>query len=396
MNQRELFLQHVGQTSAAPLALEVSRAKGCSLFDTNNREYIDLIGGISVANTGHGHPEVIAAIKKQVDDYLHVMVYGEVVQSPQVRYAKALADHLPPGLNSVYFTNSGAEAVEGAMKLAKRYTGRTRIIAAKNSYHGSTQGALSILGDEYWRNAYRPLLPDILHIDYNSTGWLHQIDASVACVILETIQAEGGVIAPDKEWLQAVREKCTATGTLLVLDEIQAGFGRTGKLWGFEHFDIVPDILLLGKALGGGMPLGAFISDRKIMMSLTENPVLGHITTFGGHPVSCAAGHAALQVLLKEALAEAVPQKEQLFRSLLHHSKIKAIRSFGLWMAVEFDSFETNKKIIDRLLESEGTGVFTDWFLFAASCFRICPPLTITEDEIKKACGQINKVLETL
>lgn len=396
MNQRELFLQHVGQTSAAPLALEVSRAKGCSLFDTNNREYIDLIGGISVANTGHGHPEVIAAIKKQVDDYLHVMVYGEVVQSPQVRYAKALADHLPPGLNSVYFTNSGAEAVEGAMKLVKRYTGRTRIIAAKNSYHGSTQGALSILGDEYWRNAYRPLLPDILHIDYNSTGWLHQIDASVACVILETIQAEGGVIAPDKEWLQAVREKCTATGTLLVLDEIQAGFGRTGKLWGFEHFDIVPDILLLGKALGGGMPLGAFISDRKIMMSLTENPVLGHITTFGGHPVSCAAGHAALQVLLKEALAEAVPQKEQLFRSLLHHSKIKAIRSFGLWMAVEFDSFETNKKIIDRLLESEGTGVFTDWFLFAASCFRICPPLTITEDEIKKACGQINKVLETL
>ncbi|WP_018630786.1 aspartate aminotransferase family protein [Niabella aurantiaca] len=396
MNQRELFLQHVGQTSAAPLALEISKARGCSLFDVNGKEYIDLIGGISVANTGHGHPEVIAAIKKQIEDYLHVMVYGEVVQSPQVRYAKLLADHLPAGLNSVYFTNSGAEAVEGAMKLAKRYTGRTRIIAAKNSYHGSTQGALSILGDEYWRNAYRPLLPDILHIDYNSTGWLHQIDASVACVILETIQAEGGVIAPDKEWLQAVREQCTATGALLVLDEIQAGFGRTGKLWGFEHFDIVPDILLLGKALGGGMPLGAFISDRKIMMSLTENPVLGHITTFGGHPVSCAAGYAALQVLLKEALAEAVPKKEQLFRSLLNHPKIKAIRSFGLWMAVEFDSFETNKKIIDRLLENEDPGVFTDWFLFAASSFRICPPLTITEEEIKKACSQISKVLTSL
>ncbi|MBO9592141.1 MAG: aspartate aminotransferase family protein [Niabella sp.] len=393
MNQRELFLQHVGQTSTAPLALEIARAKGCTLFDINGKAYIDLIGGISVANTGHGHPEVIAAIKKQLDDYLHVMVYGEVIQSPQVRYAKLLADHLPAGLHSVYFTNSGAEAVEGAMKLAKRYTGRTQIIAAKNSYHGSTQGALSILGDEYWRNAYRPLLPGILHIDYNDTSWLHRIDTDTACVILETIQAEGGVIAPDKAWLQAVRQRCTATGTLLILDEIQAGFGRTGKLWGFEHFDIVPDILLLGKALGGGMPLGAFISHRKIMMCLTENPVLGHITTFGGHPVSCAAGHAALQVLLKEQLASTVHAKEQLFLSLLNHPQIKQIRSFGLWMAVTFDSFETNKKVIDRLLEA---GVFTDWFLFAASSFRICPPLTITEEEIKKACTLICAVLETL
>jgi len=396
MNQRELFLRHVGQTSTAPLALEISRASGCSLFDVAGKEYIDLIGGISVANTGHGHPTVIDAIKQQLDAYLHVMVYGEVIQSPQVQYAKLLADHLPAELNSVYFTNSGAEAVEGAMKLAKRYTGRTRIIAAKNSYHGSTQGALSILGDEYWRNAYRPLLPGIVHIDYNNDDWLGQIDASTACVLLETIQAEGGIIAPEKSWLQAIRKKCTETGTLLILDEIQAGFGRTGKLWGFEHFEIVPDVLLLGKALGGGMPLGAFVSDRKIMMSLAENPVLGHITTFGGHPVSCTAGHAALQVLLEERLTEQVHQKEQLFLSLLKHPAIKTIRSFGLWMAVEFDSFETNKTVIDRLLEHEGIGVFTDWFLFAASCFRICPPLTITEDEIKKACSIICKVLTTL
>ncbi|MBZ4190015.1 aspartate aminotransferase family protein [Niabella beijingensis] len=396
MNQRELFLRHVGQTSLAPLALEISSARGCHLFDVNNKEYIDLIGGISVANTGHGHPAVREAIDQQLDRYLHVMVYGEVIQSPQVQYARLLTDHLPDTLNSVYFTNSGAEAVEGAMKLAKRYTGRTRIIAAKNSYHGSTQGALSIIGDEYWRNAYRPLLPDILHIDYNSYSWLDQIDDSTACVILETIQAEGGVIAPDPHWLQAVRKRCTETRTLLVLDEIQAGFGRTGKLWGFEHFGIVPDILLLGKALGGGMPLGAFVSNRDIMITLADNPVLGHITTFGGHPVSCAAGQAALQVLLNESLPQSVSQKEQLFLSLLRHPSIKSIRSFGLWMAVEFDSFETNKKVIDRLLQHEGTGVFTDWFLFAASCFRICPPLTITSEEINKACRIINSVLDQI
>ncbi|ANH79731.1 aminotransferase class III [Niabella ginsenosidivorans] len=396
MNQRELFLRHVAQTSSAPLTLEVSKAKGTSLFDRNGKEYIDLIGGISVANTGHGHPAVIDAIKKQLDAYLHVMVYGEVVQSPQVQYAQLLADHLPDSLNSVYFTNSGAEAVEGAMKLAKRSTNRTKIIAAKNSYHGSTQGALSILGDEYWRNAYRPLLPGILHVNYNSYDWLHEINETTACVILETVQAEGGIIAPQKEWIQAVRQQCAATGTLLVLDEIQAGFGRTGKLWGFQHFDVVPDILLLGKALGGGMPLGAFISDRKIMMTLTENPVLGHITTFGGHPVSCAAGHAALNVLLEEQLAEGVAAKEALFSSLLQHPKIKSIHSFGLWMAVDLGTFEANKKLIDAILQNKEMGVFTDWFLFAPSAFRVCPPLTIAEEIIEKACAIIIKTLNTL
>lgn len=396
MNQRELFLKHVGQTSTAPLSLEVASAKDCSLFDVHGKEYIDLIGGISVANTGHGHPRVIEAIKKQIDAYLHVMVYGEVVQSPQVQYAKLLADHLPGSLNAVYFTNSGAEAVEGAMKLAKRFTNRTKIIAAKNSYHGSTQGALSILGDEYWRNAYRPLLPGILHINYNSYDWLSEINDTTACVILETVQAEGGIISPQKEWLQAVRNKCTETGTLLVLDEIQAGFGRTGKLWGFEHFNVVPDILLLGKALGGGMPLGAFISDRSIMMSLAENPVLGHITTFGGHPVSCTAGHAALKVILEEHLVEGVAAKEALFKSLLKHPKIKSVRFFGLWMAVDLGSFELNKKLIDAILENESPGVFTDWFLFNASSFRICPPLTISESTIREACKIILNHLDNI
>lgn len=300
MNQRELFLRHIAQTSPAPLSLEIVKAEAAVLYDAGGKEYIDLIGGISVANTGHRHPRVIAAIQEQLDAYLHVMVYGEFVESPQVQYAKLLTDYLPASLNSVYFTNSGAEAVEGAMKLAKRVTNRSQIIAFKNSYHGSTQGALSIIGDEYWRNAYRPLLPDVLHLEYNSFDAIDEISERTACVIAETIQGEAGVKAPSKEWMQALREKCTATGTLLILDEIQTGFGRTGKLWGFEHFGIVPDMILLGKALGGGMPLGAFVAHKKLMDTFTENPVLGHITTFGGHPVCCAACMAAMKALLEE------------------------------------------------------------------------------------------------
>lgn len=394
MNQRSLFLQHVAQTSLAPLALEIVKAEGCRLLGADGKEYIDLIGGISVANTGHRHPKVIEAIQKQLDAYLHIMVYGELVETPQVQYAKFLTDHLPASLNSVYFTNSGAEAVEGAMKLAKRVTNRTRIIAAKKSYHGSTQGALSIIGDEYWRNAYRPLLPDILHIDYNSFDWLDEINGETACVILETVQAEAGIIAPQKEWLQAVRNKCTESRTLFVLDDIQAGFGRTGKLWGFENFDVVPDILLLGKALGGGMPLGAFIADRNLMIHLADDPVLGHITTFGGHPVCCAAGLAAMTALLDEDLPAAVTEKEQLFLSGLQHPAIKAIRSFGLWMAVEFDHFDTNKKIIDAIIANEPAGVLSDWFLFAPNCLRISPPLTISNTEIEMACETILKVID--
>jgi len=383
LNQRELFLRHVGQTSTAPLALEIVKAEGVNLHDVNGKEFIDLIGGISVANIGHRHPKVIEAIKKQLDAYLHIMVYGEFVEAPQVQYAKMITDHLPPSLNSVYFTNSGAEAVEGAMKLAKRVTNRTTIIAFNNSYHGSTQGALSVMGSEYWRNAFRPLLPGIIHCDYGSFEALDDITEQTACVIAETIQAEAGIIAPTIEWVQALRKKCTDTGTLLVLDEIQTGFGRTGKLWGFEHFDIVPDILLLGKALGGGMPLGAFIADKKMMDAFTDNPVLGHITTFGGHPVCCAAGMAAMKAMLDVAMLDGVSNKEKLFLSLLAHPRIKAVRSFGLWLALEFESFESNKKIIDNCIAE---GVLTDWFLFAPNCLRISPPLIISGEQIKSAC----------
>lgn len=383
MTERELFLKYLAQTSPSPLTFEIAKAEGCSLFDINGKEYIDLIGGISVANVGHRHPGVIEAIQKQLDAYLHVMVYGEFVESPQVHYAKLLTDYLPKTLNSVYFTNSGAEATEGAMKLAKRVTGRTHIIAFKNSYHGSTQGALSIMGDERWRNAFRPLLPGVLHLEYNSFDCLKEITKSTACVFAETIQAEAGINVPSKEWIQALRKKCDETGALLVLDEIQSGFGRTGKLWAFEHFGIVPDILLLGKALGGGLPLGAFIASSTLMSAFAENPVLGHITTFGGHPVCCAAGMAAMKVLMEEKLMTDIKRKEELFRSQLVHEKIRIIRTFGLWMAVEFDSFEINKKIIAACISS---GVMTDWFLFAPQCLRISPPLIISEEQIENTC----------
>lgn len=393
MNQRELFLQHVAQTSMAPLALEIVRAEGSLLFDAAGKEYIDLIGGISVANTGHRHPKVLEAIRAQLDAYLHIMVYGEFVETPQVRYAKALTELLPASLNSVYFTNSGAEAIEGAMKLAKRVTRRTRIIAFKNSYHGSTQGALSIIGDEYWRNAFRPLLPDVWHLDYNDPAAIDFITNEVACVIVETVQAESGIKKPEASWLQALRKKCTDTGSLLILDEIQAGFGRTGSLWGFEPFQIEPDVLVLGKALGGGMPLGAFIADKKRMDALAEAPVLGHITTFGGHPVSCAAGLAALQVLLEEVKLQQVLAKEQMLQQKLRHPKIKSLHSAGLWMAVEFDSFDTCKKVIDIAIQK---GVLTDWFLFAANCLRISPPLLISEEQLHKACSVILEACDQL
>lgn len=386
LRERELFLKHVAQTSTAPLALEIVKAQGANLYDVHGKEFIDFIGGISVANVGHRHPKVIEAIQKQLENYLHIMVYGEFVETPQVQYAKLLTEHLPPSLNAVYFTNSGAEAVEGAMKLAKRVTGRTQIIAFNNSYHGSTQGALSIIGSEYWRNAFRPLLPGIIHQEYGSYEALQDITEQTACVVAETVQAEAGIIAPSKEWMQALRKKCAETGTLLVLDEIQTGFGRTGRLWGFEHFDIIPDILLLGKALGGGMPLGAFIADKKLMSAFTDNPVLGHITTFGGHPVCCAAGMAAMNALLDEGMIESLKRREELLCSLLIHPKIKAVRSFGLWAAVEFDSFELNKKVIDNCITN---GVLTDWFLFAPHCLRISPPLIISKTQLEAACKLI-------
>ncbi len=390
MNLRQLFLSHIAQTSPEPLALEIVKAEGCELWSADGKKYIDLIGGISVANVGHRHPKVIEAINKQTTAYLHVMVWGEFVQSPQVQYAKLLTEHLPAKLNSVYFTNSGAEAVEGAMKLAKRITGRTEIVAFQNSYHGSTQGALSIIGDEYWRQAYRPLLPGVQHLRYNSFEDLNNITEKTACVIAETIQAEAGVIAPKNNWLKRVRERCNQTGALFILDEIQTGFGRTGKLWAFEHFDVVPDVLLLGKALGGGLPLGAFIADKKAMDAFTHAPVLGHITTFGGHPLCCAAGMAALHALVDEKMFWAVAEKEALFRSLLKHPKIKSVHSFGLWLSVEFDSFETCKSIIDQCIEN---GLVTDWFLFASNSLRISPPLTISHQQIEEAYRIISACL---
>ncbi len=393
MNQRQLFLNHVGQTSEAPLSLEIVRASGSNLWDVNGKKYIDLIAGISVCNVGHCHPKVIEAIKKQVDDYMHIMIYGELVESPQVAYAKKLTDHLPASLNSVFYTASGSEATEGAMKLAKRFTGRTQIISFKNSYHGSTQGALSIMGDEYWRNAFRPLLPDVMQLNYNSFEDLENITERTACVVAETVQAEAGVLKPQNGWLLALSKRCTATGTLLVLDEIQCGFGRNGSMWAFQQFGVVPDILLLGKALGGGMPLGAFIADKKIMDSFTHNPVLGHINTFGGHPVCCAAGLAAFNVLLEERLVEGVKEKEQLFLSLLVHPAIKSVHSCGLMISVEFESFDFNKKVIDSLIER---GVFTDWFLFAAGSLRIAPPLVISDEEIRIACNHISEVLKSI
>ncbi|MEX6685876.1 aspartate aminotransferase family protein [Danxiaibacter flavus] len=391
ISNRQLFLDHVAQTSPAPIGLEIVKARGIYQYDINGKPYIDLISGFSVCNIGHGHPDVVKAVQQQAAEYMHLIVYGEFIENPQVQYARMLADLLPESLNCVYFTNSGAEATEGAMKLAKRATGHSKIIAFNKSYHGSTQGALSIMGDEYFRNAFRPLLPDIYHVDYGSDAAIDLIDDTTACVIMETVQAESGLNAPAKEWIQQIRKKCTDHNVLLVFDEIQAGFGRTGSLWAFGQYEVIPDILLLGKALGGGMPLGAFISSWDLMQTLTSSPVLGHITTFGGHPVSCAAGKAALEVLLDGKFISDVKKKETIIQQQLQHKAIKQLRTAGLWAAVEFGSFEINQKIIHRCIQN---GLITDWFLFAPECMRVGPPLIITEDELIKACEIILQSIE--
>ncbi|MDB4919952.1 aspartate aminotransferase family protein [Mucilaginibacter sp.] len=388
---RQLFLANNAQTTDFPLLLEFARAEGIYMYNKEGKAYIDLISGIGVSNLGHSNPYVVNAIKEQVDKYMHLMVYGEYVQTPQVRFAEKLVSLLPAHLQSVYFTNSGAEAVEGALKLAKRYTGRHEVIACNNSYHGSTHGALSVMGNEEFKQAYRPLLPGIRFIRFNNPEDLELITDKTACVIIETVQGEAGIRAPDVTYMQALRNRCDETGTLLILDEIQAALGRTAKLFAFEHFGIEPDILLLAKALGGGMPVGAFISSNKIMGALKENPILGHITTFGGHPVCCAAGLAALEVLLSENLIAGVAEKETLFKKLLIHPAIKELRGKGLMLAAEFESFDLNKKIIDRCIEN---GVITDWFLHCSNSMRIAPPLIITNEEIEKACGVILEAIE--
>ena len=393
LTQRQLFLKYNAQTSTTPLLLEFVKAKGMYMYDVDGKKYMDLIAGIGVSNVGHCHPTIVEAIKKQAETYMHLMVYGEFVQTPQINFAKALADVLPVNLNCTYFVSSGSEAIEGAMKLAKRYTNRTAIIAYKNSYHGSTHGALSLMGNEEFKQAYRPLLPDITFINFNHLPDLDQITTATAAVFIETIQGEAGIRVPSITYLQALRKKCTETGALLVFDEIQCGFGRTGKMFGFEHFDVVPDILLLAKGIGGGMPIGAFISSKEIMSVLSENPILGHITTFGGHPVSCAAGLATLNTILTENLVTDVEKKGQLFKTLLKHPAIKQVRGKGLMLAVEFDSYETNKRIIDACIAD---GIITDWFLHCSNSMRIAPPLIITEEEIKEACRIILKNIDVI
>jgi acetylornithine/N-succinyldiaminopimelate aminotransferase len=386
LTNRQIFLDHVAQTSETPLALEIVKAEGVYLYDAGGKKYIDLISGISVSNVGHRHPKVIEAIKEQLDKYMHLMVYGEFVQSPQILLAKALTKLLPAGLNSVYFVNSGTEAIEGAMKLAKRFTGRTEIISFKNAYHGSSQGSLSVMGSEEFKNAYRPLLPDTRLLSYNSVEDLQYITERTACVIVETIQGEAGAIVPENDFLQLLKEQCKRVGALLIADEIQCGFGRSGSMFAFEQYNFVPDVLCLAKGMGGGMPVGAFISSKEIMSSLTNNPVLGHITTFGGHPVCCAASLATLNVLQEEDLISNVKAKELLFRSLLKHPLIRSVRGSGLLLAIEFESYDQNKRIIDKCIEN---GLITDWFLFNSHSMRIAPPLTISEEEIRTSCGII-------
>jgi len=389
--ERERLLRHLAPTSDSPIGLNIARAEGVYMFDPDGRKYLDLIAGISVSNVGHRHPKVVEAIKNQADTHLHLMVYGEYVQSPQVKFADQLAAVLPDNLDSVYFVNSGSEAIEGAIKLAKKATGRAGLMSFENAYHGSSNGALTLMGNEEFKHPFYPLLPETSVIRHNNFDDLKNITEETAAVFLETIQGEAGIRVPSKEFMQALRNRCTQTGALLVLDEIQCGFGRTGKMFAFEHFDIVPDILLLAKGMGGGMPIGAFIASKELMSTLSHNPILGHITTFGGHPVSCAAGSACLSVIQEEALIESVPAKEKLFRELLNHPEIKEIRGKGLMLAMQLRDSEQLFPAIDRCIEN---GLVTDWFLFCDSAMRIAPPLTITDEEIAEACSIINESIQ--
>lgn len=393
MTQRELFFNHLAQTSAFPLGLEIESALGTYLYATNGKKYLDFISGISVSNVGHRHHKVVEAIKNQVDKYLHLMVYGEYVQSPQNELARALVETFKPhfkGLDNVYFTNSGTEAIEGAMKLAKRYTQRSEIISCFNAYHGASQGALSLSGSPQFTRHFRPLLPEINHINYGNISDLSKISEKTAAVIIEVISAESGIRIAPQNYFEALRNRCNKTGTLLVFDEIQTGFGRTGSFWACQSIDIEPDVLVCAKGMGGGLPIGAFIASQKIMSVFTENPILGHITTFGGNPVCCAASLATLRVIEDENLLEGVNRKGNFTKFKLNHSLIKEVRGQGLMIAVEFESFEVLKPIIDACIEK---GLITDWFLFCDNSMRIAPPLNITFEELEWACNTILEVL---
>ncbi len=387
------FLTYQAQTTPYPLGMEISHAKGSYIYDTKGNAHLDFVAGVSACSLGHCHPEVVTAIKEQTEKYMHVMVYGEYVQSPATTYTKLLVNNLPDPLEVTYLVNSGTEAIEGALKLARRFTGRSQIIAAKTAYHGNTMGSLSLMDFEERKSVFRPLLPDIYHIQFNREEDLEKITQRTACVILETIQGGAGFILPKNNYLEKVRKRCTEVGALLILDEIQPGFGRTGKLFAFEHFNCIPDILVLGKGMASGLPVGAFTSSKQIMQSLSDRPKLGHITTFGGNPVIAAASLATLKVLLKTSLVADTLNKENLFRELLKHSKIKEIRGKGLMLALIMDSSETAN---DLVLKAKDNHLILFWLLFEAKAIRISPPLTISEDEIRKGCSLIMKVLDSL
>lgn len=395
LTNRQIFFQHLALPSQMPLGLEVERAEGIYMYSPEGKRYIDLVSGVCVNNLGHRHPAIVRAVKDQLDNYMHLMVYGEMIQTPQVKLAQRLTDLLPRNLNSVYLVNSGSEAIEGALKLAKRFTGRTEIIGFKNSYHGGTHGALTMLGNEEMKYAYRPLLPDVRFLQFNSMEDLFQITERTACVLVEPVQAEAGVIMPKDDFLMTLRQRCSETGTLLIFDEIQTGFGRTGKLFCFMDYNVTPDILCIAKAMGGGMPIGAFIADKRIMLTLTHNPDFGHITTFGGHPVSAAAAIATLEELTKNPnLINQVDEKGAIYESALkNHSLVKGIRRKGLLISVELPTVEINQKIIQELLQN---GLVTDPFFFMPQAFRIAPPLIITKDEIALTLELINKTFKNL
>ena len=391
LNLRQLFLSRMGQTSDAPLCIEIERAEGVYLYAPDGKRYLDVIAGVSVGNVGHCHPKVVEAVREQAGKYMHLMVYGEFVQTPQVLFADKLVNRLPAKLSSVYFVNSGSEANEGALKLAKRYTGRTEIVSFNKAYHGGTHGALSLMGDEYFRNAFRPLLPDVRRLDFNAFEQLTQITERTACVIVEPLQGEAGAVIAAAGFLQELRKRCDETGALLIFDEVQTGFGRLGRLFAFEKYGIAPDILTLAKGMGGGMPLGAFVASQEIMRTLQFNPALGHITTFGGHPVSCAAALASLEVIESENLPASVETKAALFRSLLAEADVEEIRGDGLLMAVELGSSKRLHRFIKDAYEN---GIATDFFIFCDTAFRIAPPLIITEEQIAEACEIIRKTLK--
>lgn len=384
------FHNHVAQTSPFPLGIEIERSEGIYIFDTNGKMYMDMVSGIAVSNIGHRHPHVIEAIKKQLDLHLHVMAYGEFVQKPQSALAKKLSSLLPKQLDNIYFVNSGTEANEGALKLAKRITGRTEMIAFKGSYHGSTLGSLSVTGNPTKKFRYRPLLPGVRFLDYNQVESLDAINEQTACVIIEPVQGDAGVRIPTLKFMQALRERCDKTGAQLIFDEVQTGFGRTGKLFAFEHFNVIPDILTMAKAMGGGMPIGAFVSSKEKMSLFTHDPILGHITTFGGHPVNCAAALANLEILTNTDIIEQVEEKGKLLENGISHPSIREIRRIGLMMAVEFESESIVQKIVKDCLKA---GVITFWFLSTANSFRLAPPLTISKDELLQASDIIKQVI---